>query len=197
MDERCLQCDHPKVGHFGSGCNRTSFLRGGCDCDFVEPPALPLTATAEQHRERAAWWSRRIDLTDRRMWRAPHGSDLWLRLDRLRKVADLARHHHLEMAQDLSAPAPIEPDPPVGPDEAGDDLLDLISIWSIERQPASTLELLLELVDGAPPPAQEAVRSRLEAEFDTLEPRHRRALLEDDAIRGLLTRLGVVSVRTW
>ncbi len=193
MDERCLQCGHPTVGHYGTGCHRTSFLRGACDCDFVEPAPLPMSATAEQHRERAAWWSRRIDLTDRRMWHATHGSDLWLRLDRLRKVADVARHHHLEMAQTAPDPGRVVPQVvPEVPAEGEDPFRD-VSIRSLEHQPAVALRELQDRFDAASVAARDSLRARLEAEFDALEPRGRRALLEDDAVRAALAHLGVVS----
>jgi hypothetical protein len=191
MDERCILCDHPKVGHFGSGCHRTSFLRGGCDCDFVEPAPLPLSATADQHRDRAAWWTRRIDMTDNRMWHVTHGSPQWQRLDRMRKVADAARHHHLEMAQAL--PPEPETDAETEREDEGDDLLDLISIESIVRQPTGTLDLMLGLFDRSPDAGRDQVRARLETEFDQLEPRHRRALMEDVAIRGAFEHMGVVT----
>jgi hypothetical protein len=188
MDERCILCDHPKVGHFGSGCHRTSFLRGSCDCDFVEPARLTLSATAEQNRERATWWAHRIDITDARMSHAPHGSLQWQRLERLRKVADAARHHHIEMASALPAKAADE-----HATREGDDLLDLICIESIVLQPPGTLDLMLRLFDRGPAEARDAVRIRLETEFDSLEPRHRRALMEDDAIRGALEHMGVMT----
>jgi hypothetical protein len=195
MDERCIVCDHPKVGHFGSGCHRTSFLRGACDCDFVEPTPLPLSATAEEHRERAAWWAQRIDLTDRRIWAATHGSPQWQRLDRLRDVADAAWHHHLEMAHALPAgETDSRPAADDGEDaDEGDNLLDLICIESIASQPAGTLDLMLGLFDRSPTIEREAVRIRLEAEFDRLEPRRRRAILEDEAVRVALEQMGVMT----
>ncbi|MFN8520161.1 MAG: hypothetical protein U0667_12385 [Chloroflexota bacterium] len=193
MDERCLQCGHPTVGHHGAGCHRTSFLRGACDCDFVEPAPLPMSATAAQHRERAAWWSRRIDLTDHRMWQTPHGTEQWLRLERLRKVAVVARHHHLEMAQAVPDPDPVVPHVAAEVPAERDDPLRDVSIASLEHQPASALRELQDRFDGASVAARDSLRTRLETEFDALEPRHRRALLEDDALRAALTHLGVVS----
>lgn len=196
MDVRCILCDHPKLGHWDHGCHRDSFLRGSCDCDYVEPAPLSSAATADEHRERAAWWARRVDLTDGRMWRTTHGSEAWRRLERFRRVADAARHHHAEMAYALDD----QPDhTPLGAtqaptdDQGGDDLFDLISIESLACQSPTTLGLMLDLVDAGPPSARAGVRARLEAEFDVLEPRYRRELLEDDAVRDALVRLGVVS----
>jgi hypothetical protein len=34
--DHCLYCQHPLVGHWGSGCHRSSFLRGDCLCTFVD-----------------------------------------------------------------------------------------------------------------------------------------------------------------
>ena len=34
--DHCIFCGHPNVGHWGSGCHRSSFLRGDCYCTFVE-----------------------------------------------------------------------------------------------------------------------------------------------------------------
>jgi hypothetical protein len=189
MDQACILCDHPRIGHFGTGCHRNSFLRGSCDCDFVEPPIMSPSATAEQHRERAAWWARRVDATDREMARGGQSSDRWLRLDRFRRAAEAERRRHLETAHLLEAAADLVPEP----QEPGDDILDLICIESIAAQTAETLEVLLEHLDQIDPVTRDSVRMRLETEFDSLEPRRRRALLEDAELRGFLEHVGVVS----
>jgi hypothetical protein len=190
MDHLCILCDHPTIGHFGTGCHRDSFLRGACDCDFVEPSALGASATPEQHRERAAWWARRIDATDRLVARGGHSSDRWLRLDRFRRAAEVERRRHLDAARARAAEAASEA--PVN--EPGEGLLDLISIETITRQPVDTLHHLIEHLELSGSASREDVRARLEVEFDALEPRHRRELLEDPELRGFLAYVGVVTM---
>jgi hypothetical protein len=34
--DHCIVCEHPKIGHWGTGCHRSSFLRGDCSCTFLE-----------------------------------------------------------------------------------------------------------------------------------------------------------------
>jgi hypothetical protein len=188
MGQACILCDHPTIGHFGAGCHRDSFLRGKCDCDFVEPPTIPPSAPAEQHRERAAWWARRVDATDRQMARGGHSSDRWLRLDRFRRAAEAERRRHLEIARALQAAA-------IGrePEEPGDDILDLVCIGSITDQTPETVRVLLDHLEQSGAATRDVVRKRLEIEFDSLEPRRRRALLEDAQLRGFLESVGVVS----
>jgi hypothetical protein len=191
MHDRCILCDHPTLAHDESGCHRISFLTGSCDCDFLEPTALPSSATAEQHLDRAAWWAHRIDLADHRSWHVTHGTEQWRRLDRFRRLADETRRQHIRIAREI--PRDPTPDQAAGAEDDRDDLFDLISIESIERQPAAALDALLELFDQGSTEGRDVVRLRLEVGFEALEPRHRRALLEDDAIRGALVHMGVLS----
>ncbi len=182
VSERCIICDHPMGAHIGLGCQTDSFLRGRCDCDFFELPPLPRPATAAQHRARADWWLVRAEMAETRLRRTRIGSERWWRLDRFIDMARTAHAHGLEMASALESAA-----------DPGDDLLDLIGIESIASRPGSTLDLVLERLEHSDDAARDTVRARLEAEFDTLQPRRRRELLEDDALRGFLQRVGVVS----
>jgi hypothetical protein len=188
VNQRCIICEHPRAAHFGAGCHIDSFLRGRCDCDFVELPALPLTATPAQHRARAAWWQQRVEMAEARMRRTRMGTERWWRLDRFADVARTARARGLDMAAalDAEATAATAADP-------GDDLLDLVNLETVATQEPATLRHVLEHLESSGGAEQAALRSRLTAEFDALEPRHRRELLEDDAFRGFLDHIGVVS----
>src|SRR6187399_2116674 len=123
VNERCILCGHPRTAHFGTGCHTDSFLRGRCDCVFVELPPLPDSATPAQYRARAAWWQQRVEMAEARMRRTRMGSDRWWHLDRFIDAARSARARGLDLAAALEA----DPTPAIaaGP---GDDLLDLVSI---------------------------------------------------------------------
>jgi len=99
----CVFCDHPRAGHWGSGCHRSSFLRGDCDCSFVDQPALPAPATADQYRKSAAWWDERIHIIDGDIRRSRDGSTRRLRLERVRANAVAAARHAREMAEQADA----------------------------------------------------------------------------------------------
>ena len=188
MNERCIICDHPRAAHFGTGCHTDSFLRGRCDCDFVELPPLPDSATPGQLRARAAWWQQRSEMAETRMRRTRMGSDRWWRLDRFIDAARNARLRGLDMAAALEVEATR-----ATTDDPADDLLDLISIETITTQEAGAFQWMLAELDRRGDAARDTVRTRLTAEFDALEPRHRRELLEDDGLRGFLEHVGVVS----
>jgi hypothetical protein len=127
-------------------------------------------------------------MAEARLGRTRLGSDRWWRLDRFLDAARNARARGLEMAAGLEANAADEM-----PDTPRDDLLDLIGIESIADQQPATFQLVLEHLARTDGATRDAVRSRLTAEFDSLEPRHRRELLEHDALRGFLEHVGVVS----
>lgn len=38
--DRCTYCEHPLIGHWGTRCHRSSFLRGDCLCTFVDREAV-------------------------------------------------------------------------------------------------------------------------------------------------------------
>jgi hypothetical protein len=200
MDRRCIICDHPMTAHTGAGCLADSFLRGRCDCDFQELPPLPRPATPARHLARADWWLVRTEMALARQRRARPGTERWWRLDRFLDVARMERSRDLAMAAALEAgesPAssdlPEKP-PPASAEPSGDDLLDLVSIDCLTDQEPATLAFVLDHLERSDDAAQVDVRARLTAEFDALEPRHRRVLLEDDAQRGFLERAGVC---TW
>ncbi|MET0772579.1 MAG: hypothetical protein ABWZ82_05810 [Candidatus Limnocylindrales bacterium] len=188
MNERCIICEHPRTAHFGTGCHTDSFLRGRCDCDFVELPALPESATPAQYRARAAWWQQRAEMAETRQRRTRMGTERWWRLDRFVDAARSARSRGLDMAAALEAEA-ITP----ATEAPGDDLLDLMTIETIATQQPATLQWMLEQLERSDVAARDALRTRLTAEFDALEPRYRRELLEDETLRRFLEQSGVVS----
>jgi hypothetical protein len=206
MDDYCVICEHPKSGHFGSRCHRTSFLKGDCDCDFVERPPLPLDATAAQYRERAEWWRHRVRVTEIHIRRAKYGSERWARLGHVRDAAERSarradeaaelkeamerreRAAHTAVAARAAAAA--------GRTETEQQhlgFLEQIGIESIQGQPLCFLGLLQEQFDEASDDERQEVRARVEEEFNDLQPSLRRELLEDSSSRDFLEHIGVVS----
>ena len=206
MSNHCIICDHPRANHWGSGCHKNSFLRGSCDCTFVEPPPLPASATAGQYRERAGWWEDRVRITDDKIWQSEVGSARYHRLAYFRRSATNAAKRAREMAELTEAQEVRErvareaADAAAARDakraaaaKAHQGLLDGISLATLQEQPLCTLGMYEEEFDLSSPSEQLAVRNRVAAEFNVLPPVERRELLEDKHVRDLLEHLGVVS----
>jgi hypothetical protein len=206
LDDHCIICDHPRSGHWGAGCHRSSFLRGDCGCDFVEQPPLPSDATATQYRGRAEWWRQRIRMTDDHIRRTSVDSDQRRRLERFRDLAITSERRALEAAERMDA-AQRREGSERGTAIAGitsarqvtdaerqrRELLASIEMASIAKLPPRALGLLQAQFDTSLRVERQEVLARVERQFNDLEPSYRRQLLEDEDVLAFLEHIGVVS----
>lgn len=206
MDDNCNIGEHSARDHWGPGCHKTSFLKGSCDCDFVQRPPLSANATAARYRERAEWWRARIRISDHQISRARYGSNRRRRLEVFRDNAGAAARGAQEMAVPKEATEAREraqreaartlaaaAEETRSAEQQHGELLGKISIESIQGQPLYLLELLQEQFDDSPDEERQGVRAGVEQEFNGLEPSLRRELLEDASSRDFLEHIGVIS----
>ena len=189
VNERCILCEHPgprtsaravtPIRSSAAAATATSSSCPPCLGRRPRPSTAHVRPGGSSEIETAEARRRRTRTGHRAMVAASTGSSMW---PRTRERAASRRR------------PPWRPRHPRDATQAPVTTCSTSSASSRSRpEDPATLRHVLEHLDDSGSAEQGVLRVRLTAEFDALEPRHRRELLEDEALRGFLEHVGVVS----